>query len=196
MAHQMKNHCVFSVFHCVEGACGAASEGTPKMKNGALRDELKNGRGRGWAVAHSQRQGLTSEDVRGTSREVRGTSGEVLETSGEALSSKNNERKDKLFGPGDCWVGWGSSTRRGGGRKVRALPRKFVFLGFRGRESGMSQEFCRDVPDPWGCSKSLCKKSLCARIVPYSGCFSNPEGKKFHQNRGLVGGSLEIINLG
>ena len=52
MAHQMKNLCVFSVFHCVEGAFGAASGGTPKMKNGAPRDELRNGRGRGWAVAY------------------------------------------------------------------------------------------------------------------------------------------------
>ena len=63
-------------------------------------------------------------------------------------------------------MGWGSSTRRGGGRKVRALPRKFVFLGFRREESGMSPEFCLDVPDPWGCSKSLCKKSSCAFFVP------------------------------
>ena len=60
---------------------------------------------------------------------------------------------------------WGSSTRRGGGRKVRALPRKFVFLGFRREEFGMSREFCRDVPDPWGCSKSLCRKSSCAFFV-------------------------------
>ena len=59
-------------------------------------------------------------------------------------------------------MGWGSSTRRGGGRKVRALLRKFVFLGFRGREPGMSWEFRRDVPDPWGCSKGLCKKSSCS----------------------------------
>ena len=50
MAHQMKNLCGFSVFHCVEGAFGASSGGTPKMKNGAPRDELKNGRGCGWAV--------------------------------------------------------------------------------------------------------------------------------------------------
>ena len=50
MAHQMKDLCGFSVFHCVEGAFGASSGGTPKMKNGAPRDELKNGRGRGWAV--------------------------------------------------------------------------------------------------------------------------------------------------
>ena len=49
MAHQMKNLCGFSVFHCVEGAFGASSWGTPKMKNGAPRDELKNGRGRAWA---------------------------------------------------------------------------------------------------------------------------------------------------
>ena len=49
MTHQMKNLCAFSVFHCVEGAFGASSGGTPKMKNGAPRDELKNGRGRGWA---------------------------------------------------------------------------------------------------------------------------------------------------
>ena len=28
------------------------SGGTPKMKNGAPRDELKNGRGRGWAVPY------------------------------------------------------------------------------------------------------------------------------------------------
>ena len=46
MTHQMKNLCGFSVFHCVEGAFGASSGGTPKMKNGAPRDELKNGCGR------------------------------------------------------------------------------------------------------------------------------------------------------
>ena len=31
----------------------------------------------------------------------------------------------------------------------------------------MSREFCRDVPHPWGCSKSLCKKGLCSCFVPY-----------------------------
>ena len=41
-------------------------------------------------------------------------------------------------------MGWGYSTRRGGGRKLRARPRKFVFLGFRREETGMSREFCRD----------------------------------------------------
>ena len=60
----------------------------------------------------------------------------------------------------------GSSTRKGGGRKVRALPR---ILGFRREESGMSREweFCRHVPDPWECSKSLCKKNACAFFLPY-----------------------------
>ena len=48
----MKNLCVSSVFQCVGGAFGAASGGPPKMKNGAPRDELKNGRGRGWAVTY------------------------------------------------------------------------------------------------------------------------------------------------
>ena len=55
-------------------------------------------------------------------------------------------------------MGWGSSTRRGGGRKVRALPRKFVFLGFGREEPGMSRESCRDVPDSWGVRKVSAKK--------------------------------------
>ena len=55
-------------------------------------------------------------------------------------------------------MGWGSSTRRGGGQKLRARPRNFVFLGFRREESGMSREICRDVPDPWRCSKICAKK--------------------------------------
>ena len=51
MAHQMKNLCGFSVFHCVEGAFGASS-GYPNNEQWGPRDELKNGRGRGWAVAY------------------------------------------------------------------------------------------------------------------------------------------------
>ena len=80
-------------------------------------------------------------------------------------------------------MGWGSSMRWGGGRKLRALPRKFVFIGFR-RESGMSWEFCRDVPDSWGCSKSLCKKTSCAFFVPCQrrkdSCISHPVGPARH----------------
>ena len=79
--------------------------------------------------------------------------------------ARKKSTKINFLGSGDRPVGWGSSTRRGGGRKLRARPRKFVFLGFRREESVMSREFCRDVPDPWGCSKSLCKKTPCALIV-------------------------------
>ena len=52
MAHQMKNLCGFSVFHCVEGPFGASTRVTPKMKHGAPRDEPKNGRGWGWVVPY------------------------------------------------------------------------------------------------------------------------------------------------
>ena len=64
MAHQMKNLFVFHVFHCVEGAFGAASGGTPKMKNGAPRDELRNGCGCVWAVPYLN----FPENVRRTAR--------------------------------------------------------------------------------------------------------------------------------
>ena len=54
MAHQMKNPCVFSVFHCVkkEGHLMRHPGVPPEQKNGAPRDELKNGRGRVWAVPY------------------------------------------------------------------------------------------------------------------------------------------------
>ena len=59
--------------------------------------------------------------------------------------------------------------REGGGEIEKFVPslESLPSLGFRGREAGMSREFCRDVQDPWGCSKSLCKKSSCAFFVPY-----------------------------
>ena len=41
MTHQMQNLCVFSVLHCVEGAFGAASGGTPKMKMGLRQTNSK-----------------------------------------------------------------------------------------------------------------------------------------------------------
>ena len=61
-------------------------------------------------------------------------------------------------------MGWGSSkgwwlkSSCPPSKVVRALPRKFVFLGFRREEPGMSREFCRDVPDP----ANVRKVSLCA----------------------------------
>ena len=55
-------------------------------------------------------------------------------------------------------MGWGSSTRRGGGQKVRARPRKFVFLGFRREESGMCREFAGMSRTPGVFKKFVLKK--------------------------------------
>ena len=60
-------------------------------------------------------------------------------------------------------MGWGSSTRRGGGRKVRALPRKFVFLGFRSEDSGMSGNFAGMSRTTGGVQK-LCAKKVRAHF--------------------------------
>ena len=50
MAHQMKNLCVFSVLHCLEGHL-LWHPGVPqKSKNWAPRDGLEKDRGRVWAV--------------------------------------------------------------------------------------------------------------------------------------------------
>ena len=49
--------------------------------------------------------------------------------------------------------GGGGLPREGVVAKKFVLPlESFVFLGFRREESGMSREFCRDVPDTWVCS--------------------------------------------
>ena len=62
-------------------------------------------------------------------------------------------------------MGWGSSTRMGGGRKLRARPRNnFVFLGFRREESGMSREFCPGCPGPLAVFKKFVQKNF-VRIV-------------------------------
>ena len=55
-------------------------------------------------------------------------------------------------------MGWGSSTQRGGGRKVRALPRKFVFLGFRREESGCPGNFAGMSRTSGGVQKVCAKK--------------------------------------
>ena len=59
-------------------------------------------------------------------------------------------------------MGWGSSARRGGGRKVCALPLQFVFLGFEGRNLGCPRNFAGNLAGHSWCSKSLCKKTLCS----------------------------------
>ena len=60
-------------------------------------------------------------------------------------------------------MGWESSTRRGGGRKVRALPRKFVFLGFRREESGMSGNFA-GMSRTLGGVQKVCAKEVRAHF--------------------------------
>ena len=49
---------------------------------------------------------------------------------------------------------------RGNSGKSRDFPeaRRSLTPSQRREEPGMSREFCRDVPDPCGCSKSLCQK--------------------------------------
>ena len=66
-------------------------------------------------------------------------------------------------------MGWGSSTRRGGGRKVRALPRKFVLPGFGREELGMSRgNFAGMSRTSRSVQKICAKKSMCALFVPYT----------------------------
>ena len=55
-------------------------------------------------------------------------------------------------------MGWGSSSRRGGGQKLRALPRKFVFLGFEERNLGCPGNFAGMSRTPWGVQKFVLKK--------------------------------------
>ena len=104
-----------------------------------------------------------------------------------------------------CWEGWfsgkkksttitflGPETARWGGglRCEGVVVEKFVpfleslsSLGFRREESGMSREFCRNVPpDPWGCSKSWCKKTVCAHFS-FLGLRFSRFGRKEGRNR-------------
>ena len=55
-------------------------------------------------------------------------------------------------------MGWGSSTRSGDGQKVRALPRKFVFLGLEGRNLGCPGNFAGMSRTPGGVQKVRAKK--------------------------------------
>ena len=112
MAHQMKNLFGFSVFHCVERAFGASSGGTPKMKNGAPRDELKNGRCRGWAVAYNQQSFFceSSEAVRLPREGL--TSVQHLRKSGE-LPGKSGEL------PGNLWIALQIHSERSSGKSPR-----------------------------------------------------------------------------
>ena len=62
-------------------------------------------------------------------------------------------------------MGWGASTRRGGGQKIRALPRKFVFLGLK-RGIGDVPGILPGCPGPQGVFKKFVQKSSCAFFDP------------------------------
>ena len=80
-------------------------------------------------------------------------------------SGKKEEHKDQFFGPGDCRVGWGSSMRRGGGRKVNSLNRKFVFqLGFGGGKLGCSGKFA-GMSQTLGGVQKACARKVCAHFL-------------------------------
>ena len=62
-------------------------------------------------------------------------------------------------------MGWGSSARRGCGRKVRAFPRMFVFLGFRTRRNlGCPGNFAGMSRTPGGVQKACAKKKVRAHF--------------------------------
>ena len=63
--------------------------------------------------------------------------------------------------------GEGVFHAKGRGRKVRALPRKFVLL---------SREFCWDVPDPSGCSITLSREKI--KNGPEAMVYGRPRSRK------------------
>ena len=60
-------------------------------------------------------------------------------------------------------MGWGSSTRRGGGRKLRARPRNLSSLGFEERNPGCPGNFAGMSRTPGGVQK-VCAKKLRAHF--------------------------------
>ena len=75
------------------------------------------------------------------------------------LQARKKSTKINFLGPETAW--WGGGLPREGAVAKNFVPslESLSSLGFETmNESGMSREFGRDVPDPWGCSKSLCKK--------------------------------------
>ena len=83
MTHQMKDHCVFSVFHCVEGGIWCVIQEYPKIERWGSA---------GWAQIW------------------------LWLCLGRPLEKGT---QTQTFWSGYFQVGWGSSTWRGGGQKVR-----------------------------------------------------------------------------
>ena len=61
-------------------------------------------------------------------------------------------------------MGWGSSTRRGGGRKVRALLESLSSLGFEERNLGCPENFAGISRTPAGLQK-VCAKKVCVHFL-------------------------------
>ena len=76
---------------------------------------------------------------------------------GPSRSQNNGNLAQSRQGKKSIKIHFSVGRLKGASRKVCSLPRKFVFLGFRGREPGMSPEFRRDVPDT-GRVRKVCEK--------------------------------------
>ena len=86
-----------------------------------------------------------------------------LPVRGPPKSGKKKEHKDKLFGSGDRPVGWGSSTRRGGGRNFVPALESLSSLGFEERNLGCPGNFAGMSRTPLGVQK-VCAKKLRAHF--------------------------------
>ena len=91
-----------------------------------------------------------------------------MEGQGRVFCFRQEKRAQRLT----FWVrrppgGVGVFHAKGWWPKSSCPPSKVCLPWVSRRGTGTSQEFCRDIPDPWGCSESLCKKSSCAFFVPY-----------------------------
>ena len=78
-------------------------------------------------------------------------------------SGKKKITKINFLGPEAAR--WGGGLPREGVVAKMFVPslESLSSLGFEER----TWEFCRDVPDPWGCTKIMCKNISCALFVPY-----------------------------
>ena len=74
-------------------------------------------------------------------------------------------------------MGRGSSARRGGGRKVRSLSRKFVVLGFRGEGTWDVSGIWLGSPRPLAISK-VCAEKVCVQLsAPVLGVCQKADSK-------------------
>ena len=175
MAHQMKDLCGSSVFHCVEGAFGASSWGTPEMKNGAPQDELKNGRGCGWAIAYFP-EGLKSTwKIQKTpfSSDILGFASHLLNPHLRLCIDKRGLKPQKFRG-----------------NRTKILPGKSGLLGLIGAFSGADRDLYLHTPQPQGKSRNCPKGLFLACFAPFgpSPCFFHDGNQAVSQRdrRGIL----------